>query len=205
MSITIIDPPQTGDLFPNRRRWTREDCEFMERVGLLKNRYELIDGEIVEKVGQNQPHAITITLLIKWLIAVFGGDFVLCQLPVEVDAADRPSYRPEPDASVLNRPVTEFVTAPPGPADLRLVAEVSDTTLADDLRVKVGLYARAGFPEYWVLDVTSRRLIVHRAPQNGSYTAVRAYSAQETIAPEAAPDANVEISALLPPVAAEPV
>ncbi len=44
---------------PNRKRFTRQECEFLEESGLLTARYELIDGEIVFKMAQNLPHRIT--------------------------------------------------------------------------------------------------------------------------------------------------
>jgi Uma2 family endonuclease len=82
-----------------------------------------------------------------------------------------------------------FRSANPGPKDLHLVVEVSDTSLNFDLTTKAVLYARAGIPEYWVLDVSGRRLIVHRHPQSGKYTAVLVYNEQEAVAPLAAPHA----------------
>lgn len=192
----------TAETFPNRKRWTRADCDFLERAGTLTERYELIDGEIIIKVGQNRPHAIAITLLVKWLIGVFGGDFVQCQLPIEIAEADRPGNRPEPDASVLAQPATAYTDSAPGPGDVILAVEVSDTTLRDDLRTKAGLYARAGIPEYWVLDVPSRRLIVHRQPTPNGYAAAAAYREDESIATETAPGSAVRVADLLPPAQA---
>lgn len=206
----ILTEPQTvkfalseGSMPRNRKRWTRDDCNFLERSGLLEGRYELLDGEIISKMGQNQPHAITVTLLLKWLIAVFGGDFVIGQLPIEIAVSDRQTNKPEPDASVLREPVTHYLRSAPGPGDVRLVAEVSDSTLRDDLRTKAFLYARSGIPEYWVLDVISRRLFVHRAPHEGQYGEITVYTENETVSPEAAPDAMATISELLPPVLPE--
>lgn len=190
------------ELFAGRKRWTRNDCDFLERLGMLPEHYELIDGEIIDKMGQNRPHAIAVTLPIKWLIAVFDGDFVQCQISGEVNGADRSSYQPEPDASVMVQPVTVYLTAPPGPGDLRLVAEVSDTTLRDDVTTKAALYARAGIPEYWVLDVTGRRLFVHRIPNNGVYTEVRPFLESESVVLESAPDREILVADLLPPATA---
>ena len=205
MSQLVIDTiREVSDRFPNRKRWTRNDCTFLERVGFTPERYELIDGEIISKMGQNQPHAIAVTLLIKWLIAVFGGDFVLCQLPIEVTDADRPAYQPQPDASVITQPITAYLSEPPGPGDLRLVAEVSDSTLRGDLNTKAALYARASIPEYWVLDVSSRRLFVHRGPTNGAYATVEWYSDAESVFPKASPENSVPIANLLPPTSAIP-
>ncbi len=50
------------------------------------------------------------------------------------------------------------------PPDLDLIVEVSDSTLDHDLSPKAQLYARAGIPEYWVIDINSRRIHQHREP-----------------------------------------
>ena len=50
-----------------------------------------------------------------------------------------------------------------------LAVEVSATSLYTGLKIKAGLYVRAGIPEYWALDVESRRLFVHRYPENGKW------------------------------------
>lgn len=79
-----------------------------------------------------------------------------------------------------------------------MVVEVSDTTIAFDLTTKARLYARAGIPEYWVLDITNRRLIVHRDPQPGGYSNVDAYNEHEAVAPLAAPSNPLTISTAFP-------
>jgi Uma2 family endonuclease len=185
-----------------RKRWTREDCDFLERVGLLEERYELLDGEIILKVGQNQPHAMAVTRLFAWLLGVFGVARVQTQTTIEIAGDDRPMNRPEPDAFVLARPDYEINATPDGGSDIVLVAEVADATLRDDLQTKAGLYARAGVPEYWVVDVSARRLFVHRAPAEGRYAEVVAYAEAETVATLAAPDNPVRIADLLPPLPA---
>jgi Uma2 family endonuclease len=72
---------------------------------------------------------------------------------------------------------------------LHLVVEVADTTLNFDLTTKAALYARAGIADYWVLDVSARRLIVHRHAESGEYMAILVYTEQENVAPLAAPHA----------------
>jgi Uma2 family endonuclease len=67
------------------------------------------------------------------------------------------------------------------------VVETADTTLRFDLTVKGALYARAGIPEYWVLDTNARRLIVHREPTPSGYSSAVAYGEAETVSPIAAP------------------
>jgi len=66
-----------------------------------------------------------------------------------------------------------------------------------DTRVAVS-YARAGIAEYWVLDITGRRMIVHRDPQAGRYASVAAYGSQESVAPLAAPQSCFRIKDAFP-------
>lgn len=200
-TLTISQLPDTG-MPPNRKRMTREECNFLERGGFLTERYELLDGEIILKVGQNQPHAMSVSRLIFRLMGIFGPERVQMQTTIEVAAPDRETNRPEPDVMVFTRPDYEL-TGTRSEADLLLVAEVSDTTLRDDLRTKAALYARAGIPEYWVLDVIGRRLIIHLSPADGQYTQVLAYTEEETVASQAAPQASVRIADLLPPVTSD--
>lgn len=188
----------------NRKRFTRSDCDFMERAGLLTERYELIDGEIIVKVGQNQPHAMSVMRVIAFLLSLFGVDRLQTQATVEVATPDLATNRPEPDVVVLARPDYELGRRPTG-ADLLLAVEVSDSTLRDDLETKAALYARAGVPEYWVLDVPSRRLIVHRGLSGERYADVKPFADEQTIAPQAAPSQLVRVAELLPPAAPETV
>lgn len=203
--------PQTLDAVTNpvpdpfRVQWTREDCaRFLERGDLTPGRYELIQGDIRRKMGQKRPHSIAVMNLLAWCISVFGADFVQTQASINVAPEDNPTSEPEPDVFVLNRPNGDFPIAFPGPSDLLLVAEVSDTTLNFDLSVKAPLYARAEIPEYWVLDVVGRTLIIHRSPANGQYQNVLRYDAEETVATIAKPEEIVVVSALLPPLPPTP-
>jgi len=72
--------------------------------------------------------------------------------------------------------------------------EVSDTSLGFDLTKKAVLYARAGIIEYWVIDVTARRLVVHREPAGSRYLSMTAYAEHETVAPLALPSAEFRVA-----------
>jgi len=129
---------------PRTKPWTREECERLSSMGFFAGQHlELIDGELIDKMGKNSPHTNSVLLLHKWLVSVF---------------------------------------------------EVSDTTLDFDVK-KARLYARAGIPDYWVLDVNNRRLIVHREPNAGRYASVLAYGQDEIVAPLAAPQALFRVAA----------
>ena len=85
----------------------------------------------------------------------------------------------------------------PGPEDLLLVVEVSDSTLRFDRTNKAALYALSGIQEYWVLDLNGRQLLVHRRPAGDSYLDIAAYRAEESVAPLARPEVTIAAADLL--------
>jgi Uma2 family endonuclease len=165
----------------------------LERAGLLHGRYELINGEIIVKMGQNRPHALAVSLLLAWLFSLFGAHRVQTQATMEVREDDRVTNRPEPDVLVLREPVDRVPTG----GDALLAVEVSDTTQGDDLGFKVGLYARAGVEEYWVLDLSRRVLIAFRESRDGEYVRRDEFTENDTIAPLCAPDNPTRVADLI--------
>src|SRR5450432_2069502 len=192
MPTTVTDLP--AQLGPPRKRWTRSEYEELPSILLDGQRLELIEGELIYKMGKKPPHVNSVALLGDWLVAVFGARCVLQEAPIDVASEDNPSSEPEPDLLVLKRDMAHFTRRKPRPDDLHLVVEVADSTLGFDLRTKAALYARAGIVEHWVLDVAGRRMIVHRDPQRGRYASVGAYAADESVAPLAAPDSSLRVS-----------
>ena len=193
MEILTRDRPNT----PHRIRWTRSRCVALEAAGVLTHRYELIEGDIVDKMGQNLPHRHGVTRLTAWAYRIFGEDWVQSQAEIDVSPEDNPTSEPQPDVTVLRVPLGQL-TDNPTPAQIALLVEISDSTLAFDLGVKARLYARASIEEYWVLDVSGRQLHVHRAPQDGIYTQVTLHNPSAHVAPLAAPGNSVLVSTLLP-------
>ena len=148
----VMDAPASFDA-PPHKLWTRQECASLERAGVLDmERYELIAGELVLKMGKNYPHILAQALLAAWLQRVFGALQVLQEPTIEVHPEDAPTSEPEPDVAVLNRPLPEIAHRPRS-AGILLVAEVSNSSLSFDLTVKATLYARAPIPEYWVLEI----------------------------------------------------
>lgn len=188
--IVPPDPP-----LPPRKKWSRQECELLESSGVWnRERLELIDGELIDTMGKKRPHVNALVVIRNWAIAVFGDLRVQTEASIDVAPDDNPINEPEPDLAVLRRSSLEF-DANPKPEDILLVAEVSDTTLSFDLEKKGPLYARAGIPEYWILDVNKRRLIVHREPAGGKYRSVVVYSENESVAPLNSPRSEFLVSA----------
>lgn len=172
--------------------WTREDCRKLEVAGLLPERWELVQGEIISKMGTNLPHSRIAQRISAWLMSVFPSDCILPTCSIDVAPEDNPTSEPEPDITLLNRPADQLGRNPM-PEDIVLVIEVSNTTLDHDLGAKAQLYARAGIPEYWVVDLKGRRIHQHREPQPKGYASLRIVESGEVLSPLARPDATLTL------------
>jgi Uma2 family endonuclease len=201
MAASIVQPPISSDLPLPRKRFTRSEVERMLDSGIFAGqRFELIDGELIDKMGQKPPHASAIQRCMGLLAAMFGVARVRVQMPIEAGPTDRESSLPEPDLAVLADAKLDLSQRHPNGRELTLLIEVSDTTLRHDAVKKRDLYARAGVPEYWVLDIKGRRLIVHCSldEEKGEYPSLVGYQDDETVVVESHPGAAVSVSALLP-------
>jgi Uma2 family endonuclease len=164
----ILLPP--GD--PPRKRFTRADVDRLEQAGVFDGlRFELIDGDLIDKMGQKPPHSSCLTKVLVLLNKSYRLDCIRVQSPMEAAAKDQVWNLPEPDLVVVPDG-RDYEAEHPRGSDVILVVEVADTTLRHDLTTKRDLYARAGVREYWVLDVTGRRLIVHQGLNGEAYTRV---------------------------------
>lgn len=163
-----------------------------------RERLELIEGELISRMGKKRPHVNVMILVMEWLSGVFGARYVNPEAPIDVSPEDNPTNEPEPDLVVLKQPCSAYESTNPGPSDVRLVVEISDTTLAFDLGTKARLYARAGIPEYWVVDVVGRSIIVHRNPLAGAFENVTSYREGESIAPLSATDRSFHVDDAFP-------
>jgi Uma2 family endonuclease len=175
--------------------WTREDCQRLAGMGLLPERWELVQGEIVSKMGTNLPHSMAAQRILAWLMGVFSSPLLLPTCSIDVAPEDNPTSEPEPDIVLLNRPAGEL-SRNPVPSDIALLVEVSDTTLDHDLGPKARLYARAGIVEYWVVDLKGCRVYQHRGPEAGGYAAIEVCEDDALLSPLARPEATVAVKAL---------
>ena len=139
----------------------------MGEAGILgpSDRVELIDGEIIDMSPIGALHAAIVARLASFFSQRLGEAAVIrCQNPLRLDDVNEP----EPDIAILRSRSDFYMTAHPGPADVLLVIEVADTSLAYDLGTKVPLYARHGIPEVWVIYAATRQTRVFRQPIDGS-------------------------------------
>ncbi|MEX1098428.1 MAG: Uma2 family endonuclease [Planctomycetales bacterium] len=154
---TILDPTIAE---PHVRRFTRDEYYRMGELGWFEGqRVQLLDGEIVVMSPQKWRHASTIDRIAELLRSRLGDRFwVRMQLPLNLDDLSEP----EPDVSVLPGKREDFHDHP---TTALLVVEVADSSLAIDRNRKTKLYAAAGIPEYWIIDLVHDALEVFRKPQ----------------------------------------
>ena len=148
---------------PARHLISVEAFHRMGETGILgpADRVELIDGEIIDMSPIGALHAAIVDLLARHFgRSAQASVFIRCQNPLRLDGLSEP----EPDIAILKPRADFYTTGHPGPADVLLVIEVADSSLAYDLGVKVPLYARHGIPEVWVIDATTRQTRVFREP-----------------------------------------
>ncbi len=198
MSAAILPVSPPGDSL-RRKRFTRREFDRMVEISIFDGqRCELIDGELIDKMGQNPPHAQAIRKLFVCLAALFGVDRLQMQLPVEVIPGDSDWSLPEPDLAVLAEANSDYGKRHPRGDELSLVVEVADTGLRQDLTTKRDLYARASVAEYWVLYLQSRWLIVHRNPDQGEYREISVHNESESVSCGSHPEQTIAVRDLLP-------
>jgi Uma2 family endonuclease len=185
------------------KRWTRAEYDKLIEQGVFTtdDRIELIDGLLVVAEPQSAYHYGAIGLVVHALTAAFGeGWTVRSQGPIALDDTSEP----EPDVAVVRGSFRDYFRA--HPSDPVLVVEVTLSSLTLDRRYKTSLYARAGRPEYWVLNLVDRVLEVRREPIRSrrmpygwDYRVVRIVRPGEHVTPLAAPEASIAVADLLPP------
>src|SRR5947209_13685712 len=177
-----------------RKLWTRNEAAKLADM-FPGERYELIEGELINKMGQKPPHAYVIAVLTKILGAAFSGR-IRIQSSITLPDPDGQYSEPEPDIVLLYSADPQFFTRHPGPDDIALLIEVADATFAFDRSTKYRLYARARIQEYWIIDIPNRRAVMCRSPQGDDYRSVTIFNEQDTIAPTSEPEFSLRVSEL---------
>ena len=160
----------------------------MGEVGILgeDDRVELIEGEIVQMSPIGSRH-FAFVISLNRLLAVRLANDALVSVQSPVILTD--DTEPQPDLAVL-RP-RAYKERKAYADDVLLLIEVADTSLAYDRTTKLRLYARAGIPEYWIVDCAAESVEVYRDPSGESYRDVIRASAPATLRPQAFPDVEL--------------
>jgi Uma2 family endonuclease len=175
-------------------KWTIADYHNMITAGILDDRHvELIRGEIVEMAPEGKPHAYFSDTAGDYLTHLLG-DRARVRHGKPITLPD--DSEPEPDIAIVQPLGREYLSHHPYPENIFWLIEYSDSSLGKDLEIKRKLYADAKIPEYWVVNLQTRQLIVFRDPQYGDY-ASRITLAEGTIAPLAFPEVLVSVAEIV--------
>lgn len=178
----------------NTHRFTVADYHRMGDAGVFAGdtRVELIDGVVVDMPAIGTPHLLAVNRLTMLLAPLLAGRAV-----VSVQNAVRlgDTSEPEPDIAIVRHP--DGLVERPDASNTMLVIEVSDTTLDYDRTIKSALYARAGLPEYWIVDLIHFAIEVRRSPVGDGYSDCRTLDSGR-LSLLALPDASIAIEDVLP-------
>ena len=153
---------------PQKRSFTVSEYYRMAAANILteEDRVELIAGQIVAMSPIGSRHAACVKRL-NLLLGKIVGDSMLIgvQDPIQLDAHSAP----EPDLVLLHPRADFYADAHPSATDVLLAIEVADTSADYDRKEKLPLYARAGLPELWLIDLQKNRVEVYARPQGDAY------------------------------------
>lgn len=134
------------------RPFTVDEYHRLIETGILtdEDAVELLEGWIALKMPRNPPHDAVLSRLLNRILGprLPGGWF--CRGQSAMSTADS---APEPDVAVVRGDEFDYLNRHPTAADMALVVEVADTTLARDRGLKARIYARAGVPVYWIVNL----------------------------------------------------
>jgi Uma2 family endonuclease len=167
-STTVVRP----------RRFTSDEVQAMLRAGILHedDPLELIDGQLVVMSPIHDPHIVCVNRLNRLFVERTDPEVaVSVQNPVRIDEHNEP----EPDVVL-----STALDGAPRPDDVLLLVEVSGSTLDYDRDVKRSLYARAGLPEVWIVNLDDQQIEVHRNPDGDVYRTRHLTGLDDTVTPE---------------------
>lgn len=153
---------------------------------------ELLGGALVAMSPQGDVHSDCASLLMTMLIRALGGR---ASVKAHSPFAAGEYSQPEPDVAVY--PPRTYGGAHPDTAFL--IVEVADSSLRKDRGIKSEIYAEAGVPEYWIVDLARGAVEVRTAPSDGHYTRTVTYGRGDSIALAAFPDLALALDDFLPP------
>jgi Uma2 family endonuclease len=184
-----------------RHRFTVGEYRKMGEAGIFSedDRVELIDGEVVEMAPIGWRHAFSVTRLTT-LLSRFAGEQTMlgrrCEVSVQNPIALRRHEEPQPDLALVEGPPLGRL---PGPAEIALVVEVAESSLAYDRETKLPLYAEAGIPEVWLVDLTTDAIEAYSEPGSGGYQKLVRFARGEQVVSVTLPNLAFDAAVALPP------
>jgi Uma2 family endonuclease len=177
----------------SQRPLKRAEYDRLVAMGVFgEERLELLYGRLVAMSPQGNEHVYSVRRFTMILAPALVGR---AQVQIQGPVAASDESEPEPDVAVLS--LDDFLDDHAHAA--YLIVEVADSSRKRDLHVKSQLYAQMGVPDYWVLDLVRRELVVHRDPGGDRYREIRTFGPADSVAVLQFPDVIVRVADVLPP------
>jgi Uma2 family endonuclease len=174
--------------------WNVDNYHQMINAGIFNDRrVELLKGEIVEMPPEGKPHAYFSSTTVEYLIKLLG-DRAMIRSAKPITLPN--DSEPEPDIAIVHRLGPEYLEHHPYPESIFWLIEYSDSTLEKDLEIKTKIYAEANIPEYWVVNLRKRQVVVFREPNDGDYHS-KFTKSDGTINSLAFPDVSISIASIV--------
>ncbi|MEM6713894.1 MAG: Uma2 family endonuclease [Cyanobacteria bacterium P01_C01_bin.147] len=174
-------------------KWSVADYQQMRELGILdRRRCELVNGEIWDMAPEGRFHRFVNDRGAEYLRRILQAKAKVFEAhPITLATSE-----PQPDIAIVRLPDTRYLKHHPYPADIYWLVEIADTTLTYDLETKRQIYAAAGIPEYWVVNIASRELTVFTDLQGNDFSARATFKAG-TVYPLAFPDVAIAVDLLV--------
>lgn len=188
---TAFVPAFSGNV-KSERRFTVEEYHRMADSGVLRpdERVELLRGIVHMMSPIGAPPSTSVELIYRQFLKLLPAGF---DVSSQRDILFADSV-PQPDVCVLRGSIRDYAVQKPRASDLVLVIEVAETTLVEDRGVKSNLYAEAGIPEYWIVNLVDKTLEVHRRPVAATGEQAARYEAVESFGIEASVAVTIDAS-----------
>ncbi len=182
-----------------RRLFSVDEYERMIALGIVQEgeRVELLRGEIYCMAAMGARHMACVSRSDDLLRAGLPGDAATrVHGPIRLPNGSEP----EPDIAIVRRRADYYQHVHPVLQDIFFVIEVADTSLRTDRDRKIPVYAEAGIPESWLVDLPGQQMLVYREPRDGEYRQITVYKRGESVSPLAFPDLKLAVDDVLGPV-----
>ncbi|MDQ7063607.1 MAG: Uma2 family endonuclease [candidate division KSB1 bacterium] len=178
------------------RKFTVDEYHTMIQTGILQedDRVELLAGEIVEMSPIGKLHAAVVNKLADSFIARLRGRAgISVQNPVQLS----PYSEPQPDLTLLKFRDDFYVNNLPQPKDIILVIEIGEASIDHDKTSKLPLYAQAGIPEVWLIDLRNEIVEQYWEPLGNQYKRFKKFAIGDELAPMAFSECRLAVKGIL--------
>ncbi len=194
----LLRHPEIGG--PERRPFTNAEYHALAESEILlpDERVQLIAGDIIVMSPVGNRHATCVS----WINAefsIFGQTAGQAVVRIQCPLVMPDNSEPEPDVMLLAWREDRYAFRAPRPEDILLLVEVSDSTFRYDRDVKMSLYAAAGVPEAWLVNLRDDWIESNTQPSADGYQVTRRYELGDTISPQAFPDLAIPVERIIPP------